>query len=89
MAQAFSKLERWLVKMGVGAETEVLRRERYAVGLMRSQLVPEFKLFLDMSKPQNTIDFEALVRQWFCLSTGSDPYSQLNKSMGPSFLFMG
>ena len=37
MAQVFSKLDRWLIKIGEGAETEVLRRGRYAMGLMRSQ----------------------------------------------------
>ena len=64
MTQAFSKLDRWLVKMGDEAETETLRRGKYAMGLMKSQLVPDLKLFIDMSKPQTTIEFEALVQQW-------------------------
>ena len=28
------------------------------MGLVRSQLVPELNMFVDMSKPRNTIEFE-------------------------------
>ena len=89
MAQVFSKLDRWLIKIGEGAETEVLRRGRYAMGLMRSQLVPELKLFFNMSKPQISIDFEALVRQWPLSQHGKRPILTAKQVYGPKLSIYG
>ena len=36
-------------------------REKYVMGHVRSQLVPELKM---LSKPQTAAEFEALVEQW-------------------------
>ena len=64
LTQVFLKLKRWVVKMEEGAGTEDLRREKYVMGHVRSQLVPELKMLLDISKPQTAAEFEALVEQW-------------------------
>ena len=39
-------------KMGEGAETESLRIGRYVMGLLRSQLVPDLKMFVDTLNPR-------------------------------------
>ena len=61
LTQVFLKLKRWINKMGEGATTEKLRIERYIMVHVGSQLVPELKVFLDVSKPQNAAEFESLV----------------------------
>ena len=61
--QTFTKLKRWLIKME-GAVTEDLRRDKYMMGHVRSQLTPELKMFIDLSKPQTAARFESLVEQW-------------------------
>ena len=64
LTQVVIKLKRWLIKMEEHAETEDLRREKYIMGHIRSQLVPDLKIFLDISKPKTAAEFEALVEQW-------------------------
>ena len=45
--QVLTKLKKWLGKMEEGAETEEVKKERVAMGSLKSQIVPEFKTFLD------------------------------------------
>ena len=70
VTQAVTKMKRWLKKMEQGAESEDVRRERVAMGNLRSQMVPELKTYHYLIKPQNGPEFEALVEQW----TISQPY---------------
>ena len=77
VTQAVTKMKRWLKKMEQGAESEDVRRERVVMGSLRSQMVPELKTYLDLSKPQNGPELEALVEQW----TISQPYKR--SSMHP------
>ena len=50
--------------------------------LMRSQLVPDLKLFIDMSKPQMTIEFDALVQQWSMSQTVMQPVYTAKQTYG-------
>ena len=53
--------------MEEGAVREDLKRDKYMMGHVRSQLTPELKMFIDLSKPQTAAQFESLVEQWSML----------------------
>ena len=92
--QAGDKLIRWIDKMMEGAETDRNKKERIAMGALRSYMVPELKSYMDLSKPTNKPEFDALTEQWvrsqpfrrsMYKTTGSYRYSsQARDSFGHS-----
>ena len=64
LTQVVVKLKKWFAKIEDGAGTQDLRREKCIMRHIRSQLVPELKMFIDISKPQTVAEFEAFVEQW-------------------------
>ena len=77
-----------------GAETDRNKKERIAMGALRSYMVPELKSYMDLSKPTNKPEFDALTEQWvrsqpfrrsMYKTTGSYRYSsQARDSFGHS-----
>jgi len=46
-----------------GAETEEVRLERVVIGNLRAHMVPELKTYIDLAKPNNKPEFDALVEE--------------------------
>ena len=58
------KLARWIGKMGEGTTTMRQLCDRIVMEAMRSHMVPDLKMYIDLAKPTNRTELEGLMVQW-------------------------
>ena len=62
--QMGDKLLRWATKMSEGTTTIREALERVVMGAVRSHMVPDLKMYVDLAKPTNRTEQEGLMVQW-------------------------